>query len=40
MSDQSRTEISELGEFGKVEQMPLMNGRRMHMMMIPLNKKQ
>lgn len=30
---------SELGEFGKVEQMPLMNGRRMHMMMVPLNKK-
>lgn len=30
---------SELAEFGKVEQMPQMNGRRMHMMMVPNNKK-
>lgn len=30
---------SELTEFGKVEQMPQMNGRRMHMMMVPNNKK-
>ena len=29
---------SELAEVGKVEQLPQMNGRRMHMMMVPLKK--
>ena len=29
---------SELAEFGKVEQLPQMTGRRMHMMMVPLKK--
>lgn len=27
-----------LEEYGKVEQLPLMNGRRMHMMIVPLKK--